>query len=251
MSEEAIAPILVQDILKMPADSQVYAFQGTVQNRYDYRTGTGDFGPYSYEDFNFMDSQMGKIKVTFKDMPKLPEHVVKGSEVYLCCVQHAKTKAWHGIKAKDDIYKGVTKRILSVTGTATIKVFQNAPQTPPPARNQPLPPTAQGASGLEDVDPSLAPPQDGLKELIKFVAKFSNLERLAIRAVNRLSDEHAAAFGTPLPDAQKQGLVGMIVIAADRQGFVRDLPCNPVSIKVAKPSSQAQEPSTPTEEQPE
>lgn len=104
--------------LREPEEGDVIgSVSGRIQKVWDWKDGDGKYGRYSFQNIELVDGR-DTIKVVLKDRDELNERDWKGAQVIISSTEGK--KGYTGVKAKDDVYKGKTTRIVWVTATADI-----------------------------------------------------------------------------------------------------------------------------------
>ncbi len=116
---------------KMPIE----AISGVLTKVWDYKEGSGQYGPYSFQNGELKDST-GVIRVTFSNHPDMKRFVNQ----LIILSSYAGDRGLSGVMADDNTYENKTTRQIKVTKTANIEVANgqnNAPAAPPASPNAP------------------------------------------------------------------------------------------------------------------
>lgn len=111
----------IADVLDMrrPHDEGdvIGSISGKIKKVWDYRTGQGKHGDWSFQNLELVDGR-DSIKIVLKDREELSARDWEGLNVIISSTDGK--NGWTGVKAKDDEYKGKVNRICWVTGSADI-----------------------------------------------------------------------------------------------------------------------------------
>lgn len=199
--------VTLQEVLQYTNGETVPSVRGRITEMFKQSKGTNSHGDWALQNITIQDGT-GTIKVKVQDRPELPMSY-KGREVVIYC--HEGDKGLTGIKAKDDTYKNVTSRILSVTPTAHIDLVESAP--PAPVQQQPAPaPQQQYQPPVQQTAP--APTNGtGVKQRLN---KLANLYLHCLDAGDYVRRTWEASHNCQMPDDQFQACVSSLFIQATR-----------------------------------
>ena len=233
--------IPIADVFGMDHDDTVDAVCGTVKDLFPHKAGNNSNGSWSLQNLTLVD-QTGEIKIQVKDRDALPSNM-KGRAIIIHCNQGQKGKT--GLKAKDDNYKGVSSRIVSVTPTAHIIEYsdeavmalanggtppaaapapaprQTAPApapfgTPPPRQNTPAPaPAPRPAPAVNGNGNGHHAPNVKVE-----LNKLANLYLHCMAAADYIEGQRE----TDLPDEHYQAMVHSLFIQATRDHLHNHVP---------------------------
>lgn len=229
----------------MPDDGIVYAFKATVKSMTDFFPAK-DEQSQSFQALTLF-SGGKEIKCILKNREAFPKEW-KGKSIYM--LAHQSDKGWHGVKSKDNDYKGKIERVLWVTkaaeitlaadyeaGTApeprmqggTTQDSQNAPRTQP-ARN--------GGQRGESIPPYEQ--EAALKEVRKMLWRSHHLMRLCLRMAEIDRQRYREDSGRDMSDPQFQAVVSTHYISCrDALGM---LPGKPIEFPKTGYQAAAPEP---------
>lgn len=144
----------ISALFQIPDKNSITALHCTITEVQQARqSGTGNFGPYSYQNGKLADAT-GQIDCVFKDMQDM-QHM-RGLNVFMYATQGS--KGLKGLSMKTDTYNNQSKRMVVISPGATIQANQQPGAAPAPAPAPYQPPPQQGYQPPPPQQPPYQPP---------------------------------------------------------------------------------------------
>jgi hypothetical protein len=118
----------IAEVKNLQDKQMITQVSGRVTRVGSVRTGEGNYGPWTAQDFDLEDAT-GKIKVTAWDHPALTGFM--GKVVVLTPTRS--DKGWNGLTAVDNNYQGNVTKQIKVTKTGVIEEMPTGPGAAPEA----------------------------------------------------------------------------------------------------------------------
>lgn len=266
----------ISAVFQIPDKNSIVALHCTITEvQPDRKSGTGQYGPYSYQNGKLTDAT-GVIDCVFKDMQDM-QHM-RGQNVFMYSQQGQ--RGLRGLSMKTDTYNNQAKRVVVISSQAVVQANQQPGGAPPPQQQQyqqpppqqtyqqPPPqqqfqqPPPQQQMQFQQPPPQQAPPPQA-QQLIAgqamgkprpshIISKLSHVHMLCWRAAVAES-KFLLALGITMNDEQVGNCASSLFIAMTHaaSGMI-DLNTFPLlETKPAQPPPQQQQaPPTPPPQQP-
>ncbi len=251
------------EIQTMDPDDIVKCIRGTIQTLWPRKSGTGDKGPWSFQNGTLKDGS-GIVKFTLSGRDELPVDDYKGKPVVFMA-NHGDKHGWTGVKVKANDYADdhakFGKMLLWVTASAEIsgggtgsdmEARKNAPPQPanqpeedggsdhpPEDENEPQAPAEAQNDAQASNKPKPTRTEGFVNAIIdsrKFLARQGNMAVLAAKEAIRANLQFRKDQGLPADEAQRLAIAEEVsknmtstlfttfYIAADRRGFSAGFP---------------------------
>lgn len=220
----------VASLASVRANTPIEAVVATVKSVGEYITGSGNFGPYSFQDVMLTDGQNEYLAV-FGNRNELPKDVV-GQTLLLKSVM-SKKNGLVGLKVKPN-KKG--ELVLSVTATAVVEDAPEegesedgdlAPAAPAPTQSR-LQPAAPRAAAAKPAAPAArsVTPAGAVKDAKTYLNRAANLMELCLDAADFIKGRYEATHGGDgaMTDEQYKAIVSTLFINASKEGLADSMP---------------------------
>lgn len=223
----------------------------------DYKTGTGQYGPWTIQNVTLADGD-DRLKVKVTGHPEIDKRRMNRKLYFLSGMDRKGGTA--GLKVELETYNGVTSTIVKVTGMATIsESWPGEPAAPISAPDKALvvrrspPDQVQAPAARVDDDPfpnevpaniptarqpEVHASSDTRHAWSKFDRTMNKLRRLRIRTLtiaHKIAEDSRAA-GIQVDAQHVEKIDSWLAIEACRNGLVADIPdCDPPAPKGAAP----------------
>lgn len=203
--------VKVKEVANLDPNEIIPSIQGTLVKAWDFKTGEGEDGAWSFQTASLKDST-GEIKLVLKNQDN-----VKGMlnrEVLI--TSHSGPKGLSGIYADDNEWpkdSGKFTRQIKVTATAKIALID----TPSKA--------AEGSRARPDNETVSGQPSDSVKAFKARAMKSLNASWITIHAVNVLRDQ-LRIDGIEMTDENFGGVCGKV--DRDCSSLIDSLPSKPL-----------------------
>lgn len=210
--------LTIVDALKLEHNEAVPSISGTIEKVWDYKTGEGEYGPWSFQNFTMKDGT-GKIKCVLSNREEVTPSRAEGRNVFMQCIE-SKKHGLTGLKIEDKAFKSkdgssVKEKALKITGSAEVIFVQDDPNIVEDRTKKiaddscsihPEPTAVQRYSGLSDAKKSIN------QHANLYLQCYMTVETMIVPEVKRLT-------GRDLDSAQKQAASSSLFITADRKGM--------------------------------
>lgn len=222
----------IAQVISTDHGTHLPAFKGTIKTMFPRKTGDSSKGPYSFENGIFADESGAEIKVTFKNIAKLPYQ--KGDTLFIQAEKGS--KGWDGIQRLDSNYNDKVTPTVEISRKA---IISTAPSVNPTSPSMNAAPKPQGALPL---------PAGGGNRVVpakQYVLKTALLYRECVKAA-------AWLINTVDPDIQQglelQGVATTLFISANKLGYEYEMSApaeKPVPTPATKPAPEPEPEPTP------
>lgn len=231
--------LTISDALNLGHNEAVPSISGTIEKVYDYKTGEGEFGPWSFQNFQMTDGT-GKVKCVLSNRDEITTERYQGQNVFMQCIE-SKKHGLTGLKMEEKTFKSkegkeVHEKVLKITGSADFIVALDTPQAVEDRTKK----MADDSCAVRP-ETTIVQRNGGLSEAKKSINQHANLylqcymtvETMIVPEVKRLT-------GRDLDSAQKQAASSSLFITADRKGMAVFFPdYSPTSMQAQSTTQEA------------